>query len=139
MLHTMLKRYVVLAVAVLLPLAAACSDDDPTSPAADALIGRWQITSFQVAGFELMEEGMSMEITFAAAGTYTAISSDDGSGDCGAASCTETGTYVATSTEITMDAGSEDEVVFRYSIVGNTMTFTGNIEGSAVTMVMRRL
>jgi hypothetical protein len=37
-----------------------------------------------------------------------------------------------------MDPNTEDEVTFNYSINGTTMTFTGDIEGTQVTMILRR-
>lgn len=136
----MTRRYTALALAVLLPLAAACSDNDPTGPASHGIVGRWQITSFQVGGMELVEPGSSVEITFTPAGTYSVTMTGDFSEACGIAStCTETGTYASTSTRITLDPGSEDELVLSYSIQGRTMTFTGEVEGMAVKMVLQRL
>lgn len=136
----MTRRYTALALAVLLPLAAACSDNEPTGPASDGIVGRWQITSFLVGGMEVVEQGSSVEITFTAAGTYSVTMTGNLSDACGPAStCTETGTYASTSTRITMDPGSEDEMVFNYSIQRSTMTFTGEIEGVAVKMILQRL
>lgn len=134
------RRYTTLALAVLLPLAAACSDKEPTGPAADGIVGRWQITSFQVDGMELVEQGASVEITFTAAGTYSVTMTGDFSNACAPAStCTETGTYASTATRITLDPGSEEELVLNYAIQGRTMTFTGEVDGMALRMILHRL
>ena len=133
------QRYKLFAVAVLLPLAMACSDDEPTGPAADPLVGTWQTTSIQVLGVDLVEQGMSIELTLTAARTYTVLVTGDLIGSCDPVSdCTDTGTYSFTPNQITMDAGTEDEVTFNYATQGTTMTFTGDVEGTPITMVLQR-
>jgi hypothetical protein len=138
--HFIKQRFTRLAMAALLPLSMACSDNETTGPSASPLLGRWQITSFEVDGVELMDEITSMEITFTTAGTYTVNITNDALGTCGGpTSCTESGTYTATSTRITLDPGSEDETVFNFAIQGNTMTFTWTIAEASVTMVLQKL
>ena len=129
-----------LAMAVLLPIASACSsDDDPTAPGADPLVGTWQVTSFQALGSDLIAQGMTLTITLSAAKTYTIVVTDDLLGTCDqGTTCTETGSYSSTSTQITIDPGLEDEVTFNYSIQGNSMTFTGSIDGNPVTVVLQK-
>lgn len=134
------QPWILLAMAVLLPLAAACSDDETTGPAADPLIGAWQVTSFQAEGMDFIALGMTMRITLTAAKTYTVIVSGDLIGTCDpVANCTETGSYSSTSTQLTIDPGTADAVTFNYSITGATMTFTGDIDGTAVTIVLQKL
>jgi len=88
---------------------------------------------------DVIQEGMTMKLTLTAGKTYTIVITDDVFGSCeAAASCTESGSYSSTSTRITMDPNTEDEVTFNYSINGTTMTFTGDIEGTQVTMILRR-
>lgn len=133
------RTWKLMAMALLLPLAAACSDSETTGPDADQLVGTWDVTSFQAFGIDIIQQGTTMELTLTAARTYTIVITDDLLGLCEpATSCTETGTYSATSTRITMDPNTEDEVTFNYSINGTTMTFTGDIEGTQVTMILRR-
>ena len=128
-----------LAMVVLLPLAVSCSDSETTGPDSDRLVGTWQVTSFQAFGIDVIQQGMSMTLTLTAAKTYTIVITDDAIGTCDqATTCTETGTYSSTSTEITIDPATDDEVTFNYSIQGSTMTFTGNIDGTPVTMVLQR-
>jgi hypothetical protein len=126
-------------MAVLFPLAAACSDSGTTGLAADRVVGTWDVTSFQALGVDVIQQGMTMELTLTAGKTYTIVITGDAIGTCEAASdCTETGSYSSTSTQITIDPGLEDEVTFNYSINGTTMTFTGDIDGIPVTMVLQR-
>ncbi len=128
-----------LAMAVLFPLAAACSDSGTTGPAEERLVGTWDVTSFQVLGVDVIGQGMTMQLTFTAGKTYTIVITDDVIDACEAATeCTETGSYSSTSTRITMDPGTADEVTFDYSINGTTMTFTGDIDDIPVTLVLRR-
>jgi hypothetical protein len=123
---------------MLMPLIVACSGDESTGPDSDPLVGTWQVTSFQTLGVDAIDLGMSMQVTLTSAKTYTLVITDDAFGACDAGtSCTETGSYSSTSTQITLDPGP-DEVTFNYSIQGNTMTFTGNIDGDPVTVVLQR-
>jgi hypothetical protein len=133
------RSWKLLALAALLPLAASCSDSETTGPAADPLVGTWDVTSFQAFGVDFIEQGMTMRITLTASKTYTVVVTDDALGTCETATdCTETGSYSSTSTQITIDPGLEDEVTFNYSIQGTTMTFTGDIDGTPVTIILQR-
>ena len=134
-----IRTWKLLAFAALFSMAAACSDSETTGPAEEQLVGTWDVTSFQAFGVDAIQQGMSMELTLTAGKTYTIVITDDFLGTCDPeTSCTESGSYSSTSTQITMDPGTEDEVTFNYSISGSTMTFTGNIEGIPVTMILRR-
>jgi len=128
-----------LAIATLLPLAVGCSDKDSTGPDTNALVGTWNVTSFEAFGIDVIQFGMTMKFTFTAAETYSLVITGDAIGGCETSSdCTENGTYSATTTRITMDAGTPDEVTFNYSIQGTRLTFTGDIEGTPVTIVLQR-
>ena len=135
----MKQRHKLLAMAVMLPLTIACSDNDPTSPEANAIAGRWQVTSYQVLGMEVIQEGLSIAVTFATAGTYTVDIHDETLGSCETANCRETGTYSATSTRITLDPESEETSTFSYSIEGNIMTLTGINDDVGVILRLQRL
>ncbi|MGH9202149.1 MAG: hypothetical protein ACRD2A_13050, partial [Vicinamibacterales bacterium] len=74
--------WIVLATALLLPLATSCSDDEATGPGADPLVGTWQVTSFSVDGTNLIASGMTMRITLTAAKTYTLVVTNDLVGTC---------------------------------------------------------
>ena len=137
--HSKTRSWKPLALAALFSLAAACSDSETTGPDAGQLVGTWNVTSFQAFGIDVIQEGMTMKLTLTAGKTYTMVITDDFFGSCeSAASCTESGSYSSTSTRITMDPNTEDEVTFNYSINGTTMTFTGDIEGTQVTLILRR-
>ena len=133
------RTWKLMAMALLLPLAISCSDNDSTGPDAGQLVGTWDVTSFQAFGIDIIQQGTTMELTLTASETYTIVITDDFLGTCDPEpTCTETGSYSSTSTQITLDPNTEDEVTFNYSINGTTMTFTGNIEGTQVTMILRR-
>lgn len=133
------QRHRLLAMALLLPLAVACSDNDATGPAPDPLAGTWQATSFEALGIDVIDLGMSMRLTLTAARTYTMVITNDAIGACDEdSSCTAAGTYSSTSTQLTFDPGLEDEVTFTYLIQGSTMTLTGDIDGTPVTMVLQK-
>jgi hypothetical protein len=127
-------------MALMLPLLVGCSDKEPTGPGSDPLIGTWRVTRFEAFGVDAIALGLSMTISFTGAKTYTAQLTDPSGDSCdnGATTCTETGAYTSTSTQITLDPGTDDEVTLAYSIQGITMTFTGNLDGIPVTMVLER-
>lgn len=128
-----------LAMAALLQLAVACSDKDATGPSSDGLVATWQATSFQVEGFDVIQQGMGVKITLTAGKTYTLVITNDFTGACeDSPNCTDTGAYSSTSTQITLDPGTPDEVTFNYAIQGSTMTLTGDIDGIPVTMKLQR-
>ena len=131
------RRSTVLAMAALLPLAVACSDDDLTGPVSAGILGRWRVVSFHLAGMNVLEQGMAIEFTLTADGWSVTTSGDPTY--CETPSCTETGTYALTTTKITIDPGTEYAVEINYAIQGSRMTFTGDIEGFAFIMILQRL
>ena len=80
-----------LAMAALLQLAVACSDEDATGPSSDGLVATWQATSFQVQGFDVIQQGMGVKITLTAGKTYTLVITNDFTGACeDSPNCTDT-------------------------------------------------
>lgn len=133
------RLFALVTVAALLATAACSSDDDPAgNDDEDAtLVGTWEATSFNALGTDLIEDGMSLTATFTAGGTYTFDVTNDQVGACpgdGGEDCVNPGPYTATDTQVTIDAGEEDAVTFAYSITGNSMTWTGNIDGFPVVV-----
>lgn len=125
------------AVAVLLSPLPACSSDS-TAPGA-ALVATWNATSFVALGQDAIAQGMTLTITFTAAGTYTLSVTGDVIGACSPdPDCSTTGTYAATNTQVTLDGGTPDEVTLTYAIQGTTLTVTGDIDGTAFTATFAR-
>lgn len=131
-----------LALTAALVLAAACGDDNGTgSNNGDPIVASWQVTSFGDGTTDFIAAGMTMKITLKGDGTYAFVITDDQVGACDnpGANCTKNGTYSHTSNQVTIDPGSADgETTFSYVIAGNTMTWTGTIETTAVTIVMTK-
>jgi len=127
-----------LTIALLGALVGCGDDDDPTGVAAD-LVGTWEVTRFQAVGFpDFVAAGMSLTITLTE-DDYTFTVTNDLVGICeGAADCTDSGTYGATSSQITLDPGTPDAITFNYEIQGSTMTWTGSIGGIPVTIEATR-
>lgn len=125
-----------LAAVGLLATLAACGDDngDPTG-LVDDLQGTWQVTRFQGAGFpDFIAGGMTLTVTLAET-TYSLFVTNDLADIClGLNDCSTTGTYSATGSQITLDPGTADAITFNYTIQGNSMTWTGSIEGLPVTI-----
>lgn len=137
--HPMTRRFTLLALTLLLPLAVSCSGDDATGPSSDPLVGTWQVTSFQALGIDVIQQGMTMKLTLSASKSYTIVITNDAIGSCeNATTCTDTGIFSSTSTQITMDPGTTNEITFSYVINGSTMTFTGNIDDVPVTVVLQK-
>ena len=128
------------AAVFLLPILVSCSsDDEPTGNNANPLVGTWHVTSFQALGSDFVQEGMSLTFTINEGGTYSLAVTGDAVGACDTGtSCTNTGTWSSTTTTFTLDPGTQDAVTFNYSISGNTMTWTGSIDGNAATIVSTR-
>jgi hypothetical protein len=122
-------------------LTAGCGSDGKggTGPNA-ALYASWNATSFQGLGTDFIADGMTLTLTFDPAGTYTMVVTNDLIGTCDPGpDCINGGDFSATATQITLDPGSADEVTLNYAISGTDMTFTGDIDGNAVTITFERL
>jgi hypothetical protein len=134
------RRAVSGALVLLLPALVSCSsdDDDPAGPG-DPILGTWNATSFQAGTDDFIAQGMDLSIALSADDTYTLTVANDLIGACEPdLSCSQTGSYAATSTQLTIDPGTADAVSFSYAIQGNTMTLTGSIDGIPVTIVLTR-
>ncbi len=125
------------AVATIVPMVTACSDDDVTDPTA-TLVGTWTVTSLSALGQNFIALGMDLELELESGGTYTFIVTNDLVEFCDPGpDCIRTGDYTATSSTITLDPGV-DATTFAWVISGNTMTWTGLIGGTPATAVMTR-
>lgn len=132
------RRALLTALVALLVALPACSDnDDPAGPGGgqETYVGTWDATSFSGGGMDLIAMGMTLEATFTTS-TYSLTVTNDQVELCGgtATSCTTNGPLSATASEITIDAGEPDAVTFDYTVTGSTMTWSGDIDGTAVTI-----
>jgi hypothetical protein len=133
-----------LAVLSLTVFSTACSDDDDdgTGPVDDpeaALVGTWNATSFVGLGQDFVAQGMGVTLTLTSSNTYTLAVANDLIGACDPdPNCSETGTYSATATQFTFDPGTVDSETFNYTIQGPTLTLTGSIDGTPVTIAFTK-
>jgi hypothetical protein len=133
-----------LAVLSLAVFSTACSDDDDdgTGPVDDpeaALVGTWNATSFVGLGQDFVAQGMGVTLTLTSSNTFTFAVTNDLIGACDPdTACSETGSYSATASQITFDPGTVDAETFTYTIQGSTLTVTGSIDGTPVTIAFTR-
>jgi hypothetical protein len=125
-----------------LAFATGCGDEDGTGPDGDPIVASWQVSSFSDGTTDFIAAGMTLNITLSSNDTYTFMATNDQVGVCsdlGTTTCTTTGTYSHTSSQIIIDPDDpEGAATFNYSISGNTMTWTGSIDDTAVTVVMTK-
>jgi hypothetical protein len=131
-----------IAVAAMVALSA-CSDNGTGSggdDVEDEVQGIWVATSFAIGETDYVPQGMAIVGTLTAT-TYSLGIINDVAGICdgGGANCTLEDNYSVTSTAITLDPGGEDEVVFTLSLQGNTMTWSGVIDGETLTIGWTRV
>ncbi|MFV1988013.1 MAG: lipocalin family protein [Gemmatimonadota bacterium] len=135
------RKFAVAAIALSL-VAVGCSDSDggPNGPDPDPLIGTWSATSILADGTEIQVGGLTLTITFGDDGMFATSTTNDADGIfCeGATSCTDEGAFTFTSTQLTFDVGSVDEAILNYTITGNTLTVSGDIDGTAMVMTFTR-
>jgi hypothetical protein len=128
------------ALVAALAFATGCGEDG-TGPNGDPIVASWQVSTFSDGTTNFIAAGMTLLITLSSNDTCTFVTTTDQAGLCSAlgTSCTTTGTYSHTSSQIIIDPGDPDGgATFSYSISGNTMTWTGNIDSTAVTVVMTK-
>lgn len=127
-----------LALSVILTFALylGCGDDDDgNGPNGNTIVGSWTATSLTaptqpVWGDGVVDDGLSVRITFNANSSYSwTVANDDPADpwicfDPPAASCNWTGTYSTSGNNIVFDQGTADEISGTYSISGNQMTMT---------------
>ena len=111
---------------VTLPLVVGCGDDDATGTNGNGLVGSWRATSILIDDVEILAgTSLSVTTTLRADGTYSqSVSGDTDHLFCDATtSCSENGTYIYTSTTLTIcDPGCDEAGT--YTISGDTMTYT---------------
>lgn len=140
-----IRRLAAVIVALTLPFALSCGDDNDgtTGPngQGSALVGTWNATSFVAEGTDFVDTGITFTITLNDNGTYSlAVSGDTLGAFCDSGtSCSDSGSFESTSTTLTFDPGTVDEAAFDYSISGNTLTLDGEIEGTAVTATFQKV
>jgi len=136
-------------VAAFALLPSACGDDS-TEPEDDPTItGTWTITSFQAMGTDFIAQGLGVTVTIAGSETSGTIQFSF-QNDLAMTFCEEEQTtscidgpnpFQATASQITLDPGDpEDELTLNYAITGggDTMTWTGIIDGIPATIVLSR-
>ncbi|HMB71288.1 MAG TPA: hypothetical protein VKU85_18400 [bacterium] len=138
------SRWTLLLLAMLsIALLPACGDDgdDSMGPGGSgaAILGTWNATSFNAGGQDFVPMGLTVQLTFTAS-TYTiGITGDSGNLLCDmSSSCMDGGPFTYTATTITFDAGTVDETTLNYTISGSTLTLTGDIDGTALTVTAVR-
>ena len=147
--RSMTRRRTRIAMAVMLPLGLACSENESTGPESNPLVGTWQVTAFEVLGFNKIQRGLLMRLTLSADGTYSVEIENDSFGYCAPGPrCSATGRYSFTATQVRIDSarawwmgmgpGSEEEITFNYSMHGTTMMFTTDIEGTRTTLILQK-
>ncbi len=125
--------FTALAVA---PITTGCSGE--SAGPGPTLVGTWDATSFSVFGEDLIAQGMGLRIIFTNGGAYTLTVTNDLLGACEPdPNCSQTGTYSASISQVTIDPGTPDAVTFNYSIQGSTLTLAGNVDGIPVTIVLQ--
>lgn len=123
---------------VIFALAGACGSDS-SGPNANALIGTWDATSFSDGTVDIIQQGEGVTITFQSNDNYSIEITNDVAGLCDVGTdCTLTGSFSSTGSTIALDPGTQDETTFDYAINGTTLTLTGNIDGTDVTIVLQR-
>jgi len=127
--------------AALAPTVSGCgSDGNGGTGPSPALYASWNATSFMALGTDFIANGMSLILTLDPAGTYTLDITNDLIDACDPGpDCVNGGSFSGTATQVKIDPGTQDEVVFNYSIAGTTLTLTGSIDGNAATITLERL
>ena len=133
--------WVGLCAAAMLPLVAGCGDDDiqgntPSSP----VVGTWIARNIETPNGDAIEDGgMSLVATISGGGTIAFNITGDQLGLCNPGpDCTITGTWTNTDNTVTIDSGTGAATV-NYTLDGDTMTWTGTIDGVATEIVFNRL
>lgn len=128
-----------LLVLLSLTAVAACSDD-PAGPDEDPILGTWEATAFVGGGFDFVQLGMDLTITLSSDGMYDFEVTNDQVGICENTGddCTDEGSFAYTGTTVTIDDEDEESAAFNYTINGSTMTWTGSIDTTAVTITWER-
>ena len=126
-----------LCAAALVSVAASCDDDDddtdptPSSP----LVGTWDATSLTTPTGDAIGNGMSLTAVVGSTGNISLNVVGDQLGLCNPGpDCSVTGTWTSTASTITITSGT-DVTTLNWTMAGETMTWTGTVEGVATTIV----
>lgn len=131
-------RWTLALLSVVALSISACSSSTPASPEA-RLAHTWQATSFVALDQDFVLQGLDLTVTLTSTGTYSLNINNDLIGACdGDTNCTQTGTYTATDTEITLDPSDSDPTTFDYTLSGTTLVLDGDIDGTPVTITLAR-
>jgi hypothetical protein len=135
--HRNLASFVVILALALLP---ACGDEDDGSmnPGA-SLQGTWEADTFSAGGTDYVATGLGVTITFTATTFVVDVTGDTNGVVCDTpGDCVNTGTLSYTSSTITFDAGTADEITFNYTVTATTLTLSGDIDGTALSATFTR-
>lgn len=126
------------AAALLCIALLGCGDDDPTSleELPDDLMVTWFATSLRVAGVELMEGGMRLDVTFASDGSYRFAATRDRTGficEPGVWDCVVNGSFAASGTEVVFDPGP-DEASLDATLTPTSLRLSGAADGQLVDL-----
>jgi hypothetical protein len=128
----------------LVALAMACATDPDEDPVINApFLGSWDATSFVVAGEELVVPGAFFFVNFGffSDGSYGfSVGGDDDGVICDVPpSCFDEGDFSHTSTVITLDPGTADELKLSYTVSGNTLNVSGTLNGTAFAGIFEKI
>lgn len=134
------KRRSLFAASLFVAALAACSSDSATGPN-PALYGSWNCTNFLALGQDLIVDGgMTLQGTFTNTNTYTLAVTGDLTGSCSPGpDCVVSGDYSATGSRLTFDPGTPGAITVNYSIAGDILTLSGNLNGVPATITLQRI
>ena len=122
-------------------LGCGNGDENGTGPNVSALVGSWSATSFIADGTDIVAAGTTITFTFTET-TYSFSVTGDTSGffcDPGVSSCGENGDIGSTSSSITFDPGTADEVTLTYNVTGDVLTVSGTVDGVTLTATFQKI
>ena len=126
-----------LLVLVMTFVVAGCGSSLTAPPA--AIVGQWNATSFTAGRDNEIARGMAVTLTFTDNNQYGLDITNDTIAYCETgSSCSDSGEYEATSSQITFDPGTDFEGTASYSINGSEMTMNGSFEGLSFTATLER-
>lgn len=123
---------------------SGCNGEGTEPDINEAFVGDWFVSSFVVDGVDLVSEpgsNLSVSFGFYSDGSYQLIVGGDTSGLlCDLAlSCQEQGDFSFSGNAITLDPGTADALTLQYSVVGDVLTLSGTLDGTAFTATFARI
>lgn len=142
----LVRRISALAFTGTLLLGAACSDDDndPTGPSAAEVAGTYVATKFTASGpgvdVDVLDQGGSLRMTFAANGTVTGHVTVPGDGIEDDVDEDFSGEWKIDDGEVEIEELSSDNVVedLKFSVVGNTLVADRTIDNVRVQVTLTK-